>query len=381
VQRRPDGLSVQLEVVETPAELLRRARTEAPSALVLSMAALETVAPLAPPGAPLFACAPEDDGAARARAAALGAHAVFGLPLDLRAALPVIRARLCIEGESLRALLAHPSPERASALARSLRARDVEVVTTSDAANLLSAVAAVAPDLVLLGDPVAETTSTAVMAEDDLFGGGAAPKAAWPGAEALSALLAGHPRFADVPRVRVDAASEGRDARLPEDAEARRAEVRRRLVEARRASVTRTVDVATGCLGPVAVLSAADREIAAARRSRVPLAVVRLDLDEVAALRVRHGPSGVRAALARVAGALRAGLRETDLVGRVGPYALLALLPGCTAEHARARLEDISGPMERDVGRVRIGVADTFSGFEDVLLRADRDRVSGPERG
>jgi GGDEF domain-containing protein len=89
----------------------------------------------------------------------------------------------------------------------------------------------------------------------------------------------------------------------------------------------------------------------------------------------------VRAALARLAQALRSGLRETDLVGRVGPFALLALLPGCTADDARTRVTDITGPLERDVGRIRIGVADTFSGFEDVLSRAERDRVTGPERG
>jgi GGDEF domain-containing protein len=402
LRRAPDGLSVGVEHVTSPADALRRARTEGPAALVLSVEALEQLGSELPSGVPVYACVPEDDLDRRLRASALGALRVFPTPLDLRAMLPHVRAQQCAgtssgsrggtagraheRDEPLRIVLAHPSPGRASLLARALRAGtepgELELVTLSDPSSFLDTVAAVAPDLVLLGDGPEEPDSPAPLGEDELFGGAlrAATPEAWPGAEALAAVLDGHPRFTEIPRARVDAAFGVLAAPLPSDPDDMRAEVHRRLREARRLACTRTVDVATGTLAPVALLTAADREIAAARRSRVPLAAVRVDLDAPAALRARKGPSGLRVALAQVADALRTGLRETDLIGRVSVTGLLVLLPGCAAEDARGRFEEQLDALEPVVGRLRLGVADTLGGFEDVLVRADRDRLRGPER-
>ncbi len=132
-----------------------------------------------------------------------------------------------------------------------------------------------------------------------------------------------------------------------------------------------------------AVLNAADREIATARRRGESLLAVRLKLAKPAAIEAEAGPMGVATAFRLLAGTAQRAVRETDSVGVISATGLLLVMPGCSESLACARLQGVRHRFaERLAGAAgfHVGLAE---GVDDVLLRAELHlhRVRAPQEG
>lgn len=379
LRAQAESLAIEVHVVPDAAAALLAGRTEAPAAVVLPAEelgrALQSGEGLH--GLPLYVYGEDGDLGHRLRAARLGAAGYLPEPLDLRDAVRRIRLRLSADPPApFRVLLVDDDEDHATRVSARLEDEHVQVSSLNDPHALLSALDRAAPDLVLL--------SAELRGLDALD---------------LVSVLRGHHAYGDVPRVLLadDAEAEARalqadvEAVLRTDAEVSllHARLRALLDRRRRERALRSLDPTSGVLTRAAVLRAADREIANVQRTRQPLAVVRVDLDEAVRLRAELGRPAVDAALRLLARALRERLRETDIVGHMGLNGFVALLPGCTSLPARARMDQVArrfrelaaaDPVLTDTWLVH-GIADTPAGVEDVLLRADRDLLVNRARG
>jgi diguanylate cyclase (GGDEF)-like protein len=102
-----------------------------------------------------------------------------------------------------------------------------------------------------------------------------------------------------------------------------------------------------------AFMELAAREIARARRSGLPFAVLMMDLDHFKRVNDRYGhPTGDRV-LAGFAAVLGSCLRTEDLVGRYGGEEFCAFLPGTEEAEARGVAERIRTlTAERNLGEL-----------------------------
>jgi len=143
-------------------------------------------------------------------------------------------------------------------------------------------------------------------------------------------------------------------------------------------------DSLTGLPNRRALELAGQRELAACRRRACALAVVAMDLDQFKQLNDAHGHAAGDLVLAAAAGVFAAGLRSSDLVGRLGGEEFLAVLPERDADRAleiaerlRLRLEALRVNFEgQPLGvTASFGVAalsDNGEGWSELLRRADR---------
>ena len=353
-----------------PEPLVRRVPTvTAAQEVVFEEAALAVVLPLdalvAGAGAgfgdvPRYAWGHADDLACRLTAARHGALAYFAAPLDLRIVAARVRTRALLSREPDRLLLVGASDSVTSAWVRAFADLPVELTLLRSRDHLLATLEDVDPAVVVLADSRAAE---------------------------LAVVLRGHPEWWDLPRVVVtDDPPEGLiELVLPASLslDRLRAQGRALLERARHDRELRAQDRATGVLPAVALLRAADREAAIARRGRLPLAIARVDIDEPSALRRVHGSAGIGLALRLLARALQEGLRGTDLVGRIGEHGFGALLPSTTAVAMRARFDEVEqrfrvlaeGDSRLEGVTVTAGLSDLGEGYEGVFLRADRDRL------
>jgi diguanylate cyclase (GGDEF)-like protein/PAS domain S-box-containing protein len=88
-----------------------------------------------------------------------------------------------------------------------------------------------------------------------------------------------------------------------------------------------------------------EREVAVARRSRTPGAVLMLDLDRFKEVNDSLGHMAGDALLMRVAHALRARLRATDTLGRLGGDEFALVLPACTSQEAEDVARQLSASL------------------------------------
>jgi len=88
-------------------------------------------------------------------------------------------------------------------------------------------------------------------------------------------------------------------------------------------------DALTGALNRRGLNDALQRETERARRTRTPLSVVALDLDDFKAFNDRHGHSAGDALLGQAVLAWNGALREPDMLARPGGDEFTALLPDC----------------------------------------------------
>jgi diguanylate cyclase (GGDEF)-like protein len=127
--------------------------------------------------------------------------------------------------------------------------------------------------------------------------------------------------------------------------------LRRRLEDAEaRATAGAGTDDLTGAANRRQVLERLSDELGRARRYRRALSVALLDVDGLARVNAAVGTDGGDAVLRAVAGAVRAELRRSDVVGRLRDDELLVVLP--ETEGAGARV--IAERLREAVGRLRV---------------------------
>lgn len=107
-------------------------------------------------------------------------------------------------------------------------------------------------------------------------------------------------------------------------------------------------DDLTGLANRRELMASLDRAIAAARRSRRPLALAVLDIDHFKHINDSHGHPAGDAVIRRIAMLAVDVMRGQDTVGRLGGEEFAVILPDCAAEDAMAACE-----------RLRLAVRDT----------------------
>lgn len=144
-----------------------------------------------------------------------------------------------------------------------------------------------------------------------------------------------------------------------------------------------TTDALTGAANRLAFDEAAQQETERARRFGTPLSVVLLDLDHFKAVNDAHGHAFGDTVLSEVAARLRAGLRESDALGRVGGEEFAVLLPmtdaaAATETAGRLRTAVRAAPVTRGplaatvTASFGVAAVDPAAGFDAARERADR---------
>jgi diguanylate cyclase (GGDEF)-like protein len=175
-----------------------------------------------------------------------------------------------------------------------------------------------------------------------------------------------------------ESARKAEDARLlleREIAERRQLEIRLRRLA--------TTDGLTGALNRAELLAAAQREIDASWESGGKLVALMIDVDHFKAINDRFGHAGGDRALEQLVLMLRAGIRQVDLLGRLGGEEFAIVLPdttatpaGSVAERLRARVAEapVSFGEKLIPMTISIGLAaqlETDRSIEQVIIRAD----------
>ncbi|WP_239988556.1 sensor domain-containing diguanylate cyclase [Paramagnetospirillum kuznetsovii] len=156
-----------------------------------------------------------------------------------------------------------------------------------------------------------------------------------------------------------------------------------------------TIDDLTGTLNRRAFFSAAELEIERAARYGGLVSVVMFDIDHFKQVNDRHGHAVGDQALRSAAAALRANLREIDILGRLGGEEFAALLPETgldgaveVAERLRAAVASIAFVVDGGGDSLRLtgslGVAERRPDeltVDPVLARADAALYRSKETG
>ncbi|MFN7147181.1 MAG: hypothetical protein ACK4YP_25660, partial [Myxococcota bacterium] len=238
-----DGPSPDPLVHVVPTLAAAAAHRAAPLAVVLPAALLATLPPRAFGDVPRYAWGEADDLACRLAAARAGAVGYFAAPLDLRAVGARVRARALTSGEPDRVLLVGGGDALTLTWVRALAGLPAELCALRDRDALLHTLEELDPGLVVLADA-------------------RAPE--------LAQVLRGHPDWWDLPRVIVaDEPPIGVvelwvPAALP--VERLRAQAMALLERARLEREQSAQERTTGVLPRAALLRAAERELAIARR-------------------------------------------------------------------------------------------------------------------
>ncbi|MDT7573962.1 MAG: hypothetical protein QOH17_295 [Pseudonocardiales bacterium] len=129
-----------------------------------------------------------------------------------------------------------------------------------------------------------------------------------------------------------------------------------RAVLLRQLKEAASMDAKTGLLNAHTWNARAEDRLRRARRRRSPHAVLVLDLDHFKAVNDCHGHLAGDQVLAAVAGALRAEVRDRDLVGRFGGEEFVILLAGPKGG-SEAELATVADRIRERVATLRVDVA------------------------
>ena len=142
-------------------------------------------------------------------------------------------------------------------------------------------------------------------------------------------------------------------------------------------------DALTGLYNRGAFMDLAERELARARRSMAPVAVLMLDLDNFKRVNDDFGHQAGDRVLKEFSALAGRCLRAGDLLGRYGGEEFCAVLPGATPGQALAIAERIRlATAERPIGRlprpttISVGIANGAAGvampLDAAIARADK---------
>lgn len=171
-----------------------------------------------------------------------------------------------------------------------------------------------------------------------------------------------------------------------------RANIQLESVLAREQRLART-DGLTGLYNYRYFFEAASREFAAAARYRHPLSVLMADADGFKRINDTYGHLRGDAMLAKIATAIAAQMRSSDLLARYGGDEFVALLPhadaqraAAIAERVRASAVAVTMETEKEILSVSlsIGVADMRpedNGIERIVQRADQALYAAKQNG
>lgn len=129
-----------------------------------------------------------------------------------------------------------------------------------------------------------------------------------------------------------------------------------------------------------------EREIARALRTKEPLALAFVDVDDLKTINDSHGHGAGDRALREVADTLRATLRSYDRVIRYGGDEFVCLLPGLDIAHATKRFALVNAALAKAPERtsITVGLAQLEPGdtIAQLIARADaalyRERAQRP---
>jgi diguanylate cyclase (GGDEF)-like protein len=154
-----------------------------------------------------------------------------------------------------------------------------------------------------------------------------------------------------------------------------------------------TTDGLTGALNRSAFLTAGQCEMERARQFDHDVVVLMLDVDHFKAINDRYGHAGGDLALQHLIATLRSGIRDGDLLGRLGGEEFGIVLPtastkaaGELAERLRRRVEATRLPFGGRVIEMTISIGmskrlDTDRSIEQVTARADAALYRAKEQG
>jgi diguanylate cyclase (GGDEF)-like protein len=150
-----------------------------------------------------------------------------------------------------------------------------------------------------------------------------------------------------------------------------------------------THDQLTGVLNPRAFADRLAQELERTRRYPRPLALLYLDLDDFKAVNDSHGHQTGDAVLRLVADAMRASVRQADVVGRLGGDEFALLMPetdAALADAAAARLAASLRKMFQGTPTITasIGVVacqGATASTDDLLRRADQAMYAAKRAG
>lgn len=136
------------------------------------------------------------------------------------------------------------------------------------------------------------------------------------------------------------------------------AEAEQRIAELEALSEADTLTAAANRRGIIREL---ERTQALVRRHGGTASLLFVDVDAMKAINDRHGHGAGDAALVHIAAHLRAGLRATDSLGRIGGDEFLAILPHAEPDQARLRGEALrarimAAPVRYGAARIPVSV-------------------------
>jgi diguanylate cyclase (GGDEF)-like protein len=131
-----------------------------------------------------------------------------------------------------------------------------------------------------------------------------------------------------------------------------------RAVLVRHLQEAASIDGKTGLLNAAAWQDRAARVLERAERSQCSAALLILDLDHFKLVNDRHGHLAGDRVLSSVAAALRAEVRDNDLVGRFGGEEFVIMLPGHEGmEYDRAELVAVADRIRRRIDTLGVEIA------------------------
>lgn len=136
-----------------------------------------------------------------------------------------------------------------------------------------------------------------------------------------------------------------------------------------------TTDSLTGLYNRRQFEQEAGRLYLLAERSATPLSIAVIDVDCFKAINDQQGHAAGDATLRRIADVLKARLRASDVVGRIGGDEFVAVLPGTGAAAAGALMRDVSARCRAECGAsLSVGVAERraeITSFEALSVEGD----------